>query len=321
MKPMAPTTSPGSVRGKSREFAARGARRVALATTLLALLALPQPAQARQDGAPAYSLGLADAVRASAPGASALFFNPACMAMLRQYSIEAGYSYLDDFEAHAIGASAVDSATNEFLAMGSAYTFMISHGKEKREGHQVRGGVASGYTGEGFGIHAGLGINYFKLSEEAGKTEYFTLDAGILLQIANMVRIGASAMNLIDTTQGRSGHTPAPRTVGLGATLNIDAFQLGFDAEIDVQTKWDRVPVAYMVGAQYLIESLVVIRAGFRADTGLAQRVRDTGHNDYVLAAGAGYVSRELGVDLAFEKSLRRKDGVIVGANFRYFLP
>jgi hypothetical protein len=96
-----------------------------LGALVASALAAP-PAAAREDGAPAAALGLADAVRSSATGAAGLYFNPAGMGLNHQYSFEAGYSFTKDQPGHAVGASAVDSKTNPALAMGMAYTFITS---------------------------------------------------------------------------------------------------------------------------------------------------------------------------------------------------
>ena len=299
--------------------------------TMTLLWGQVDPANAREDGAPASALGIADAVRASATGATGLYFNPAGIGLMRQYALEAGYTYLNDLESHALVASAVDSATNEFLGMGTSYTFIISSGKEKREGHQVRGGLSSGYRMEGFAIHFGVGVNYLSLdgslnlgdidAQSASKLEYVTLDAGMLLEIADVFRIGVSAQNLLDTTQGDSGFVPAPREIGVGAALSIENFQISFDAELDIQTVWHKLPASYRVGAQYLFAGMIVARLGFVADMGLSSLTRNQNFEDYVIAGGLGYVSREFGVDVGFQKSVVVDEGTIVSANFKYFLP
>ncbi|MDP6945454.1 MAG: hypothetical protein QF464_15000, partial [Myxococcota bacterium] len=122
--------------------------------TVFAVLLLAAPTTlAREEGAPASALGSADAVRATSTGTAGLYFNPAGMGLLNQYSVEAGYTYSGNLDAHAFGASAVDAKTNQALAMGVGYTFLVGeengHG---RDGHQVRGGLASGWDFGNFGF-------------------------------------------------------------------------------------------------------------------------------------------------------------------------
>jgi hypothetical protein len=297
--------------------------RVVLSLLIAGLVGHSAPAQAREDGAPASTLGIADAVRASATGAAGLYFNPAGIGLFRQYELQAGYAYSNDLESHGLSASAVDSATNEWLGMGSAYTFFISSGEEKREGHQVRGGLSTGYRGDNFSIFIGAAANYMTLTgdDSSQDVKYFTLDAGLLMDIVHMFRIGVSVQNLIDTTQARNGLTPAPRKIGMGAALTIDAFQLSFDAELDIQNPEEELPAAYRVGVQYLIQSMVVLRLGFAVDQGVEAIVRAREEDNYFLTGGAGYISREFSIEVGFQKSVLNDDGTVFAASFRYFLP
>jgi hypothetical protein len=136
-----------------------------------------------------------------------------------------------------------------------------------------------------------------------------------------MLRIGVSAQNLIDTTQARNQITPAARKVGMGAALTLDAFQLSFDAELDIQNPEESLPAVYRVGVQYLIQSMVVVRLGFAVDRGVDALVRARGEDNYFLAGGLGYISREFGIEVGFQKSVLNGDGTVVAASFRYFLP
>ncbi|MCA9523986.1 MAG: hypothetical protein KC609_23615, partial [Myxococcales bacterium] len=60
---------------------------------VIAILALPISALAREDGAPTSALGMADAIRSNASGISGLYFNPAGMSQMFLYSLESGYTF------------------------------------------------------------------------------------------------------------------------------------------------------------------------------------------------------------------------------------
>lgn len=296
------------------------ARRVAATFGITALLlAVPANsfAQARDEGAPANSLGVGDSVRASAVGSSALFFNPAGMPRLKQYAIEAGYSFLNGRDGHSFGIGMVDSATNESLAMGAQYNYILSkrNGKD-RDGHNIRGGLATGYATKDFAIYGGLGVRYGSLTVGASDTgdngetddvEFFTMDAGLMLTISDMFRIGVVGQNLILTNDSAS-----PRTIGVGVALQVDDFEMGVDANLDIETGDDGPLVSWHIGASYLIENLIAIRLGF---------VYDQGTEDKRIAAGASYVSKLIGVDLGFQQSLDYSDDTIFSLGVRVFLP
>ena len=288
------------------------------AAAAIALMPTSASAQSREDGAPALSLGVGDSVRASAVGSSALYFNPGGMARLKQYAIEAGYSFLNTLGGHSFGVGMVDSATNEALAMGFQYNYVLGKrdGKD-RDGHNLRGGLATGYATNDFAIYGGLGVRYTSFavgkadSDGNGETddiEFFTLDAGLVLTVGEMFRFGVAGQNLLDTKTVRE----APRSIGIGAALQVDAFELAIDANLDVQTDPEDVLVSWHFGAQYLIENLVVARVGF---------VYDQGRNDKRLAAGASYVSKLVGVDLGFQQSLDNGSDTIFSLAVRVFLP
>ena len=287
---------------------------------MLACVMLPVHAHAREEGAPAAALGIGDAVRATATGASGLFFNPAGIGLLSQYSIEAGYTFTDDMAGHALGASAVDSKTNAALAMGVGYAFLMGEEDSvQRQGHQVRGAISSGWRWEDFAFRVGVGGRYLTLDNTAlGGEQFFTLDAGLVMEIVRMFRIGVSAQNLVDTRTGAhrnaglAANPRAPRQLGAGAALTIQAFQASFDATMDLQTDPNNLFVQYAVGAQYLIANMVVMRAGFQLG----------GYDDHqTVTFGAGYVSDMLAADVSVAKRVDRDGGIVASFAFRYFLP
>ncbi len=276
----------------------------------LSLTLVASTAHAREEGAPASALGLGDAVRATATGTSSLYFNPAGMGLVNQYAVEAGYGFSGDYSGHALGASAIDSKTNSALAMGVGYNYILGEepGGGARDGHSVRAGLASGYAWEGFGFQVGVGGKYLTL-DRAGKKDYryFTMDAGLIVEIANMVRVGVAAQNLIATKAD-----DAPRSIGLGAAVTIDAFQASFDTTLDIETDPSNLFPLYSVGAQYLFAGMIVARAGFSLGG------QDGGKH---IAAGAGYVSDSIAADASFQKRIDGEGGLLFSLSVRYFLP
>lgn len=282
----------------------------------------PALARAREDGAPAQAMGTADAVTSSATGSSALFSNPAGMSRLQQYVLTTGYAFSNALSGHAVTVGAVDSATNGVVAMGGTYTYLTSKvGGLRRKGHDVRFGLSSGFRGQDFSLFVGVAGRYDAIvvgrADTAGNAEhndpkFFTLDAGLILQVGQMFRLGFAAQNLLDT----KAVAEAPRRLRVGAGLQLDAFELTFDTDIDLQSQpagGGKGPVlSYAAGAQYLIAQIVVARAGFRYD-GLDQNKR--------LTLGAGYVSRTFGVDVGFAQSLDEGADTAFTLGVNVFLP
>lgn len=281
----------------------------ALGGVLVILLAASPAHASREDGAPAAALGLADSVKASAVGASAIYFNPAGMSGARQFAVEAGYSFLDGMSGHSFGVAAVDSATNGSVAMGIGYSFITSapDGVD-RDGHNVRGALSTGYRGDSWSLFVGVGARYLTLTQSTSDVEFFTVDAGLILTVGTVLRIGVTGQNLIDTKSIAEG----PRKIGVGAAVNFDSLQLSVDADFDLMSKTDEVTNSFSFGAQYLIQNMIVARVGFAID-GLTERNR--------FAVGLAYVSERIGADIAYSRTTADPGETIVSAAFKVFLP
>ncbi len=293
------------------------ARRAGALALTAAVAAAPAPASARDEAAPANALGVADAVRGTATGLSALVFNPAGMSLIRQYALDVGWTYQDALDGHGLNASAVDSSTNPALALGVSYTYVSSElGVLDRDGSRIRGALSTGFRGQDFGLYVGLGGQYTDLTIGASDgdvgpqddVEFFTLDGGLLLQLGSMFSLGVTGHNLIDT----KAVAEAPRSIGFGAAALFDALTLSFDAVLDLQSLEDETATHWAFGAQYLIEGLVVVRAGFGID-GLTDTNR--------FSVGAGYVSKALAVDVGFSRTLSDEATNTFAVNARLFLP
>ena len=294
-----------------------------LSTLLIVLsctfIAPESHAEIREDGAPTSSLGMADAVRANATGATALYFNPAGMSLLRQYAIEAGYNFANALDGHTFNTSIVDSKTNGALGMGFGYAYVSSvlSGKD-RDGHTMRGALSTGYRGKGFSIYIGASVRYAELAkgeadtEENGlsdDTKFITMDAGLIATLGQYFSLGVVGRNLIDA---KALHE-APRSVAFGIAGSYKGFRVSADLDLDIQTNEDEKPiVGYAIGAQYLIRGMILLRAGF---TGAGV----SGENK--LAFGAAYISKTMGVDVGVRHNLDRSVDTHFGLSVKFFLP
>ncbi|MGM0578988.1 MAG: hypothetical protein ACQEXJ_24920 [Myxococcota bacterium] len=308
MVPGAPNDRAPAVRTPDRCFIP-----LITALALLVTLVTAGAAHAREDGAPATALGRGDAVRASAVGTSGLYFNPAGMGLIHQYQFEAGYGWQEPRDGHTFNAAAVDSRTNNAVAMGVAYGFINSEASGgERDGHRIRGALATGHRWQSFGFQVGVGVHYLTLDNgiaEDGEVKFLTLDAGMIFEIAQMLRIGVVGQNLIDT----KSLGEAPRKVGLGVSAVFDTVEFSFDTDLDVQSDPDGdVLPTYHLGAQAMLGESVVARAGYNME----------GETDAKrITAGLGYVSPVLAADASMGKRLDDADGWLVSVAFRYFLP
>lgn len=295
-------------------------RRLAAA---IALAALAAPlggsfarAETREDGAPAETLGLGDNVRASVWGPAALFFNPAGMSRARTFLVEAGYSYLEGREGHAFSAAAVDALTNPYAAMGVAYTYITGTplGLD-RDGHQFRGALSTGWTTPDVSLLAGVGARYLDLtlgaddgdSAEANDVDAWTLDIGLMLELAQRVRFGVVGANLVDTQSAE-----APRALGLGLAFLFESLEVSADLDVDLTDASAGDISRYGFGAQYTIARAFQARLG---------AVFDPDRDAPRLTAGFGYAAPEFAFDLGYATALEGETDMLFSLSFRYTPP
>ena len=288
-----------------------------LGAVALAVLAATPPAhaQSREDGTPAETLGTGDNAHASVWGPAALFINPAGLSRAHAVIVEGGYSYLEGRSGHAFTAAASDGMTNDYMAMGVAYTYMTgAPGGIDRDGHQFRGALSTGYVTKDVALYAGAGVRYLGLtigksdakSDEHNDVDAWTADIGLMLDIANRIRVGVTGANLVDTKT-----TEAPRKLGLGLGLIFDALAITADMDVDLSGAARTIP-RFGFGAEYSFAQAFHARVGFVSDQLLAEER---------IAAGFGYANNEFALDLGYSAAVQGSTDMVFALSFRYTPP
>jgi len=274
-------------------------------------------AQSREDGAPAETLGAGDNAYASVWGPASLFFNPAGMSRARAVIVEGGYSYLDGRSGHGFTAAATDSLTNQYLAMGIAYTFLTGAPQGvDRDGHQVRGALSTGYVTRDFGLFAGVGVRYLGLtvgqdddeSDETNDTDAWTVDLGLMFDIASRIRIGVTGANLIDTKSGE-----APRRLGVGMGIFFDPLEITSSVDVDLSgTDGAETIPRFGFGAEYTFAKAFHARVGY---------IEDQLFDQQRVTAGFGYVTSQVAVDLGYSTAVSGDTDMLFSVSLRYMPP
>ena len=256
---------------------------------------------------------LSGATRSAAVGPTALEYNPAAMHQVMQYAVDTSYYYNAPSSAHGFTAAIVDSKTNQALAAGFSYTFMMDQSingdqtLSDRTGHVVRGGLASGYRTEGISVHLGGSITYFDSDlSGADREKSVTMDAGLLLVVNNMFRLAVVGHNLIEADSA-----DLPRRLGLGTSIFMNSFLLCFDAVLDFETL-DSTKALYKAGAEYSIAEQFPIRIGYQYD--------DLVQEQYI-SGGVGVVTPSVGFEFGFRQNLANKKDNLFSFNLRAYLP
>lgn len=276
---------------------------------------------AREVGASAQTLGIADAVRSMAVGPPALYFNPAGMARVMAYAIQTGYDYTHAYRdpepvhRHGLTLSVVDSKTNPYVAAGVAYSYMTATDKEG--GHQMRAGIASGYRSPSFSALLGVGVRWARFNHKSGGPfgkkdlwDALNADVGALLEIYEMVRIGIVGYNIV---YSGSLQDEMPISLGVGLSFSYSGLLVAFDTVIEFESGGGdkKVPI-YAVGLEYFAANVLAIRAGFEAN-----QVEEANR----ITAGIGYAGTIWGVDLGYRHNIADKNDALFALDFRFFLP
>jgi len=284
-----------------------------LFVTLLACSTFVGTAVAQDLSNTAAGTALSGAVRSAAVGPTALAYNPAAMHQVLQYSLDTGYHYNAPASGHAFTASVVDSKTNPDIAAGMSYTYIMdeSFGSTgalaDRVGHMIRAGLASGYRTEGMALHIGMGIAYLDSKPKGNdRSKAFTLDAGALLVVNNMFRLGVVGHNLVD-----SKTTELPRRLGIGASLLVSGFLASFDAVLDFETLEETTP-QYSVGLEYSVAERFPLRVGYQFD-----QIVDAQY----ISGGIGFVAQTMGFEFGFRQNIENKEDSFFAFNLRAYLP
>jgi len=275
---------------------------VAVALAAASLLAVARPAHATDfELMDARSLGMGGALRASAFATSALYMNPAGIAMSKSYHVESSYIFDDKYDMHMVGASVVDSITSR-LGMGLGYFFkFVGEGKQSSELqlHNLFLGLAYAIIPQ---LSLGMSLHYKRaeidtprpdeLEPDADLNPYgrdlshFSLDAGLTIRIIrNHLGIAVVGYNLTHIKSPL-----APIMLGLSIYAQVSIFQVSFDVLLDFWSgrklldSDEKVWPRYMIGAEAFIADHWPLRTGY-AWSDLT--------GSHSIHAGAGYVGEK----------------------------
>lgn len=299
----------------------------------LALLMDPSAAAAQHItpvGTGADALGMGDATTASGVGHSALYLNPAGMAQVRIYQLTLAGSHGAQEGEWTPTISIVDSSTNEFLTAGVGYsaasadalrsdgslseTSLLASGD--RLSHHLRGGVATGYRTQSFGLYLGTSVGWTNLEiSESDVRDYVTVDVGTIVALANnIVRIAVVGRNLVP----HDAIADLPTQVAMGASVMYANFLSEFDATLHFGSG-DRTDdpdppfeAVYAVGLQYAIDGILPLRLGFTHDATV---------DEQRISAGLGYYTPQLMANFGYRGNLGDGSDFQIGLDFGFNIP
>ena len=259
---------------------------------------------------PARSLGMAGLGRTFASGGNAMFLNPAALGVSRQYVLGVRYNYSNaDPSTHTLGAEWTDSTPNALnLSMALGYDYDIT---DQEDGNNFHGSVAYSLRTPNVGVHFGVGGHM--LSHIGGtQQELTTSDAGVVVDIKNMLLIGVVGYNLLNSEDDLY-----PRGVGGGFSYWKGPFMMGFEIQSLINDKTTdaqgETSIQYHGGLQYKIMDSAYLRTGVN-------------YNDLTehttLAGGLTIVAADaLGIEAGYQQNVTQTDDLTVGINLQLYSP
>ena len=291
---------------------------------LVSVVAFAIPARAQNDFVGTRAMGMGEAQRATATGASGPLMNPAGMSLVRQYVIEGMYGIKIETVGHHANLSVVDSITAR-VAAGLFYSFIYETPKlgfnwagGKIDSEQItRTGHAAGLSlSLPLGDHFILGATakYLHLDTTAplpmgtvpdhltlDSVNGVTFDVGMIVRLGDRFNVGLIGYNLWD-----HGSRESPLSLGIGlAYVPLPTLSINFDTvinftgyqnyKIDMMTGKvtldQRTTARLGPGIEWVAGSKVPLRAGVVYDSGLPATY---------LTLGLGYLSTAFGIDLSY---------------------
>jgi opacity protein-like surface antigen len=286
-----------------------------IATSVLAYLTLARPSLAEPSDLPpeiGYNYGETETARITALGGglralgnstSALFQNPANMAVTRVYHVSALAQIWPQAGRQSYGAAAVDSivsSTGIAGGLGGTWNQQDPDGVA-RQYNDIRVGLAMPFAET---LFVGASGRMLSLSQDgegplgtsrvSGGLEgerivqAFTFDIGATLRPLPELSLALVGHNLTDTAEAF-----LPLMLGGAVGFGTRDFSIEGNVVLD-STTWDRTTTRWMGGAELLLADRVGLRAGYRFDTAIDQ---------HAASGGIAYIDQRFSVDGAMRQS------------------
>ncbi|MDP9150554.1 MAG: hypothetical protein M3O36_11525 [Myxococcota bacterium] len=278
----------------------------------------------------AYDLGEIPSARAVAMGGAlnalgvsttALYLNPANMALARVYHIESLSAFSPEAKRQTYGLAIVDSVLNAGRVaggLGGSWSEMDPSGTH-RSWTDVRAALALplgsylavGATGRWLRVDQSVGAGPFGHSFASDGTtdgplfNALTFDVGATVSLGDALRIGVAGHNLTNP-----GTALAPTLGAAGLAYGSHELSIEADGLLDFTT-YGSVRGRLMAGAEAFLADRYALRAGWRFDGGA--RV-------HTVSLGLGYIEPRWSVEIAVRHDLLSDHGSTFAVlSLRYF--
>ena len=281
----------------------------------------PEQAYDLGDVPNARAVGMGGALNALGVSTTALFLNPANLALARVYHIEAIGAFSPESQRETAGGAIVDSVLNtSHVAGGLGGTWsQIDPNGIHRTWTDVRAAMALPL---GDYLAIGAGVRWLNVNQSVGSGPFGaskasdgtpsgplfnqpTISGGMTLNLSDSFRAAISGDNLTNP-----GTALAPTLARGGIGYTTSNFSLEADGLLDFTT-WGSTKARVMAGGEVFVAERYALRAGLRYDAG--QQVNAG-------SLGFGYIDPKWSIELAVRRDLIGDHGQTLGViGLRYF--
>ncbi len=276
---------------------------------LVAPLAVAQSVPTTLDESPqtARSMAMGGGLYGGATSTTAIYANPAGMALSHVYHIDASGLYDGAANRWSAGGAIVDSS--RAIAAGLAYNYSgFSDTPNGRHTHDARLALAMpvadwmaiGVTARYMDISGTTTSNGVPGQSFSG----FTLDAGVAIKPWRFIQLGVTGMSL---TNPDTSVTPLSVATGV-AVMPIDTLTFTADAIWDLHS-WANPQGRFSGGVEFLAGQ-VPLRAGY---------AYDEGRGTQVITGGLGWIDQAFSVEAAIRQEVSGGNQTTLLLNVRYF--
>jgi hypothetical protein len=266
------------------------------------------------------SLAMAGAQQVWGGSTTAVFVNPANLALYRVYHLEGLAAFSPEARRQSYGGAVVDSSTSRLAGgFGGTWSQMDPDGIRRQWtdlrltlayplGDRFHLGVTGRYVRASQGATRGpFGAS---LASDGSSTEplvnELTFDAGAAVVVTEQLRIAVSGRNL---TAPGTGLMPLGVAGGIGwsnKTVTVEGNTL-----VDFTT-FGSARMRLMAGGEVLVAERIPLRAGYRYDAGT---------KTHAVGLGAGYVDRRFSIEVGVRRDVvAEHPATMIGVGLRLFI-
>jgi hypothetical protein len=266
------------------------------------------------------SLALGGAQQVWGGSTTAVFVNPANLALYRVYHIEGIAAFTPEARRQSYGGAVVDSSTSRIAGgFGGTWSQMDPDGI-KRQWADLRLTLAYPLSDR---LHLGVTGRYYRATQGVTRGPFgaslasdgtptdpianqFTFDAGAAVAVTDQVRVAVSGRNLT-----APGTALLPLAVAGGIGWSNQTVSAEADTLVDFTT-YGSARGRAMLGGEVLVADRVPLRLGYRYDAGM---------KTHAIGLGGGYVDRRFSLEIGARRDVAgERPATTIAIGLRIFI-